>query len=46
MKKPFFWENAKKDLINKDKKLGKIIINYPKDFLFSKSDPFYTLASL
>ena len=44
MKKPFFWENAKKDLINKDKKLGKIIINYPKDFLFSKSDPFYTLA--
>ena len=44
MKKPFFWEKAKKDLIKKDKKLGKIIINYPKDFLFSKSDPFYTLA--
>ena len=44
MKKPFFWEKAKKVLIRKDKKLGKIISNYPKDFLFSKSDPFYTLA--
>tara|TARA_B100001248_G_scaffold240570_1_gene206625 strand:+ start:58 stop:678 length:621 start_codon:yes stop_codon:yes gene_type:complete len=44
MKKPFFWEKAKKVLIGKDKKLGKIITNYPKDFLFSKSDPFYTLA--
>jgi DNA-3-methyladenine glycosylase II len=44
MKKPFFWEKAKKVLIRKDKKLGKIINNYPKDFLFSKSDPFYTLA--
>ena len=44
MKKPFFWEKAKKELIKKDKKLGKIISNYPKDFLFSKSDPFYTLA--
>ena len=45
MKKPIFWEKAKKDLIKKDKKLGSIIKNYPKDFLFSKSDPFYTLAS-
>ena len=44
MKKPYFWEKAKKDLISKDKKLGKIINNYPRDFLFSKSDPFYTLA--
>lgn len=44
MKKPHFWEKAKKDLIGKDKKLGKIIDSYPKDFLFSKSDPFYTLA--
>ena len=44
MKKPFFWEKAKKVLQTKDKKLGKIINNYPKDFLFSKSDPFYTLA--
>ena len=44
MKKPFFWEKAKKVLISKDKKLGKIITNYPRDFLFSKSDPFYTLA--
>tara|TARA_Y200000002_G_C22680571_1_gene663893 strand:+ start:55 stop:675 length:621 start_codon:yes stop_codon:yes gene_type:complete len=44
MKKPIFWEKAKKDLIKKDKKLGVIIKNYPKDFLFSKSDPFYTLA--
>ena len=44
MKKPIFWEIAKKDLIKKDKKLGAIIKSYPKDFLFSKSDPFYTLA--
>tara|TARA_Y200000002_G_scaffold117600_1_gene96242 strand:+ start:127 stop:747 length:621 start_codon:yes stop_codon:yes gene_type:complete len=44
MKKPIFWEKAKIDLSNKDKALGKIIQNYPKDFLFSKSDPFYTLA--
>ena len=44
MTKPHFWESAKKDLIKKDKALGQIIKNYPKDFLFSKSDPFYTLA--
>ncbi len=44
MKKPIFWEKAKKNLIKKDKRLGAIIKNYPKDFLFSKSDPFYTLA--
>ena len=44
MKKPIFWEKAKKVLIKKDPKLGKIITNYPKDFLFTKSDPFYTLA--
>ena len=44
MKKPFFWEKAKKALITKDKKLGYIINRYSKDFLFSKSDPFYTLA--
>ena len=44
MKKPIFWETAKKDLAKKDKRLGKIIKNYPRDFLFTKSDPFYTLA--
>ena len=44
MKKPIFWEKAKKVLIGKDKKLGRIIASYPNDFLFSKSDPFYTLA--
>ena len=44
MKKPKFWETAKKDLIKKDKVLGDLIMNYPKDFLFTKSDPFYTLA--
>jgi len=44
MKKPIFWEKAKRDLSKKDKALGKIIQNYPKDFLFTKSDPFYTLA--
>ncbi len=44
MEKPIFWENAKIELRKKDRKLAKIIENYPKDFLFSKSDPFYTLA--
>ena len=44
MHKPRFWEKAKKDLKKNDKRLGKIIENYPKDFLFSKSDPFYTIA--
>ena len=43
-KKPIFWIKAKKELKKKDKKLGKIIDSYPKDFLFSKSDPFLTLA--
>ena len=42
--KPYFWEKAKKDLIKKDGALGKLIKNYPRDFLFTKSDPFYTLA--
>ena len=44
IKPPIFWQKAKKDLSNKDKKLSKIIDLYPKDFLFSKSDPFFTLA--
>ena len=44
MIKPYFWEKAKKDLTLKDKFLGKIIKDYPRDFLFTKSDPFYTLA--
>lgn len=43
-KKPVFWSIAKKELKKKDKKLGKIIDTYPKDFLFTKSDPFLTLA--
>jgi DNA-3-methyladenine glycosylase II len=43
-KKPLFWTIAKKELKKKDKKLGKIIESYPKDFLYSKSDPFLTLA--
>ena len=44
MRKPTYWETAKKDLIKKDHVLGKIINSYPVDFLFTKSDPFYTLA--
>ena len=43
-KKPYFWITAKKELKKKDVKLGKIIDSYPNDFLFSKSDPFITLA--
>ena len=43
-KPPIFWQRAKKALSNKDKRLSKVIESYPHDFLFSKSDPFYTLA--
>ena len=43
-KPPIFWQKAKKALSAKDKKLSKIIESYPDDFLFSKSDPFFTLA--
>ena len=43
-KKPLFRNIAKKEIKKKDKKLGKIIESYPKDFLYSKSDPFLTLA--
>lgn len=41
---PKFWNKAKVYLRKKDKRLGKIIESYPNDFLFSKSDPFMTLA--
>ena len=41
---PRFWERGKNYLIKKDKKLGNLIKSYPKDFLFTKSDPFSTLA--
>ena len=44
MKKPIFWEKAKRYLTKKDKKLAAIIKKYPSGFLFTKSDPFYTLA--
>ncbi len=44
MKKPDFWDTAKKDLIKKDKILGEIIQSYPGDFLYTRSNPFYTLA--
>ncbi len=43
-KKPVFWSIAKKELKKKDERLGKIIDFYPKDFLFTKSDPFLTLS--
>ncbi len=43
-KKPAFWSKAKKKLRENDRKLGKIIDAYPRDFLFTKSDPFLTLA--
>jgi len=43
-KPPRFWEQGKNYLIKKDKKLGRLIKSYPKDFLFSKSDPFLTLS--
>ena len=43
-RKPKFWIKAKNELCKKDKKLGKLISKYPRDFLYSKSDPFKTLA--
>ena len=43
-KKPNFWSKAKRELKKNDRKLGEIIDLYPTDFLFSKSDPFLTLA--
>ena len=43
-KPPIFWERGKNYLVKKDKKLGRLIKSYPKDFLFTKSDPFLTLA--
>jgi len=43
-KPPIFWEQGKNYLIKKDQKLGSLIKSYPNDFLFSKSDPFLTLA--
>ena len=43
-KKPTFLSKDKRELKKKDKKLGKIIDYYPDDFLFTKSDPFLTLA--
>ena len=43
-KPPLFWDEGKNYLIKKDKKLGNLIKSYQKDFLFSKSDPFLTLA--
>jgi len=44
IKPPIFWQKAKKSLSKNDNKLSKIIDSYPDDFLFSKLDPFYTLA--
>ena len=43
MSKPKYWEDAKKYLISKDKKLGKLIVKYP-DYLKSRKDPFFSLC--
>ncbi len=43
-KPPGFWNKAKNYLSRKDRKLAKLIKLYPKDFLFTKSDPFLTLS--
>ena len=43
-RKPEFWIKAKRELCLTDKKLGRIINRFPNDFLYSKSDPFKTLA--
>ena len=43
-KPPRFWKKGKNYLMKKDKKLARLIKSYPNDFLFTKSDPFLTLA--
>ena len=43
MSKPKYWEDAKKYLISKDKRLGKLIVKYP-DYLKSRKDPFFSLC--
>jgi len=43
MSKPKYWEDAKKYLISKDKKLAKLIVKYP-DYLKSRKDPFFSLC--
>ena len=43
MTKPKYWEDAKKYLTKKDKKLGKLILKYP-DYLKSRKDPFFSLC--
>ena len=43
MTKPIFWDNAIKYLSKKDKKLGKIILQY-EGHLKSKKNPFYSLC--
>ena len=43
MSKPKYWEDAKKYLISKDKRLGKLIVQYP-DYLKSRKDPFFSLC--
>ena len=43
-RKPKFWILAKKELCLKDKKLARLITKYPKGFLYTKSDPYKTLA--
>ncbi len=43
MTKPKYWEEAKKYLTKKDKKLGKLILKYP-DYLKSRKDPFFSLC--
>ena len=43
MTKPIFWDNAIKYLSKKDKKLGKIILQY-EGHLESKKNPFYSLC--
>ena len=43
MSKPKYWEDAKKYLISKDKKLARLIVKYP-DYLKSRKDPFFSLC--
>ncbi len=43
MTKPIFWDDAIKYLSKKDKKLGKIILQY-EGHLKSKKNPFYSLC--
>lgn len=41
---PAYWDEARADLIKRDRILRRVIPNHPEGFLVSRGDPFVTLA--